>query len=106
MVTSYGMSDLGPITIGERTSEVFLGASLQELGSVGQSTLDTIDVQTRRIVDAAEQQAADALRAHWHVLQSVASELLHRETLDEHDLAPLLAAIPSPADDAASPAGA
>ena len=36
MVTSFGMSEeLGPVTIGEKEGEVFLGASLQELGSVG-----------------------------------------------------------------------
>jgi hypothetical protein len=36
MVTSFGMSpQLGPVTIGEQNGEVFLGASLQELGSVG-----------------------------------------------------------------------
>ena len=41
MVTSFGMSEaLGPVTIGEREGEVFLGASLQDLGSVGQATLD------------------------------------------------------------------
>jgi cell division protease FtsH len=40
MVTSFGMSDaLGSVTIGERSGEVFLGASLEELGSVGQATL-------------------------------------------------------------------
>ena len=33
MVTSFGMSDaLGPVTIGESGGEVFLGASLQDLG--------------------------------------------------------------------------
>ncbi len=37
MVTSFGMSPrLGPVTIGEPAGEVFLGASLQELGSIGQ----------------------------------------------------------------------
>ena len=36
MVTSFGMSPiLGLVTIGEQGGEVFLGASLQELGSVG-----------------------------------------------------------------------
>jgi cell division protease FtsH len=43
MVTSFGMSPaLGPVTIGEKGGEVFLGASLQDLGSVGPSTLDLI----------------------------------------------------------------
>ncbi|MBO9532885.1 MAG: AAA family ATPase [Solirubrobacteraceae bacterium] len=99
MVTSFGMSELGPITIGERSSEVFLGASLQELGSVGQATLDTIDGQTRRIVELAEQRAADALREHWAVLQAIAGELVARETLDEHELEALLAPIPAPQTD-------
>ena len=105
MVTSFGMSDLGPITIGERSSEVFLGASLQELGSVGQETLDTIDMQTRKIVELAEQRAADTIREHWHVLQAIASELVTRETLDEHELDALLAPIPIPAE-GAHPSGA
>ncbi len=96
MVTSFGMSDLGPITIGERSTEVFLGAALQELGSVGQATLDTIDEQTRRIVELAEQRAADTLRTHWGVLQAITSELVARETLDEDELEALLAPIPAP----------
>ncbi|MFA9270312.1 MAG: cell division protein FtsH, partial [Baekduiaceae bacterium] len=96
MVTSYGMSDLGPITIGERSTEVFLGASLQELGGVGQTTLDTIDAQTRRIVERAEEIATHALREHWPVVQEIASRLAQRETLSEDELADLLAPIPIP----------
>ncbi|MBJ7521799.1 MAG: AAA family ATPase [Solirubrobacteraceae bacterium] len=97
MVTSYGMSDLGPITIGERSTEVFLGASLQELGGVGQTTLDTIDAQTRRIVERAEEIATAALREHWAVVQDVAGRLASSETLGEDELAELLAPIPLPA---------
>ncbi|MBJ7332508.1 MAG: cell division protein FtsH, partial [Solirubrobacteraceae bacterium] len=82
-----------PITIGERSAEVFLGASLQELGDVAQETLATIDAQTRRIVERAEERAAAALREHWQVLQAVASELAARETLGEDELAELLAPI-------------
>jgi cell division protease FtsH len=93
MVTSFGMSELGPVTIGEKSGEVFLGASLQDLGSVGQSTLDTIDVQTKRIVELAEARAAEALRANWTVLQRIASELLEHESLDEHALESLLSPI-------------
>ena len=66
MVTSFGMSDaLGPVTIGEKGGEVFLGASLQDLGSVGPSTLDTIDREVERLVGEAEAKAAAMLERNW-----------------------------------------
>ena len=99
MVTSFGMSELGPITIGERSSEVFLGASLQDLGSVAPTTLDTIDAQTKALVELAERRAADTLREHWPILQRVARELLERETLDETQMASLLSDLPTPGAD-------
>ena len=58
MVTSFGMSqELGPVTIGEQGGEVFLGASLQELGSVGPATLELIDREVERIVGEAVERA-------------------------------------------------
>jgi cell division protease FtsH len=88
MVTSFGMSSLGPVTIGEHSAEVFLGASLQELGTVGPGTLERIDTETRAIVEDAEERAAATLRANWSVVEAVARDLVEYETLDG---APLLA---------------
>ena len=60
MVTSFGMSpELGLVTIGEQGGEVFLGASLQELGSVGPATLELIDREIERIVAEAVERADD-----------------------------------------------
>ena len=59
MVTSFGMSEaLGLVTIGEKGGEVFLGASLQDLGSVGPETLNLIDNEVERLVGDAEARAA------------------------------------------------
>ena len=87
MVTSFGMSSLGPVTIGEQSAEVFLGASLQELGSVGPGTLERIDAETREIVEAAEERAARTLNANWAVVQGIARDLVEYETLDDAQLA-------------------
>ncbi len=58
MVTSFGMSEaLGLVTIGEKGGEVFLGASLQDLGSVGPETLNLIDNEVERLVGDAEARA-------------------------------------------------
>ena len=93
MVTSFGMSSLGPVTIGEHSAEVFLGASLQELGSVGPGTLERIDAETRVIVEDAEQRAATTLDANWTVVRAIAGDLVEHETLADSQLAPHLAAV-------------
>jgi cell division protease FtsH len=93
MVTSFGMSSLGPVTIGEQSAEVFLGASLQELGSVGPGTLERIDVETRAIVEAAEERAVTTLRANWVVVEAIARDLVEYETLDGAPLRAHLAGV-------------
>jgi cell division protease FtsH len=93
MVTSFGMSSLGPVTIGEHNAHVFLGADLQELGSVGPGTLERIDAETRSIVEAAEQRAASTLQANWKVVAAVARELVEYETLEGDALLAHLSAV-------------
>jgi cell division protease FtsH len=94
MVTSYGMSPvLGSITIGEAGGEVFLGAALQDLGSVGPNTLDTIDEETERIIEEAKARATHVLRANWEPVQETARALLEHETLSGMALEALLSAV-------------
>ncbi len=82
MVTSFGMSPaLGSVTIGEAGGEVFLGASLQDMGSVGPHTLDLIDDETERIVEEAKTRAIFVLNRNWEVVQETARALLEHETL-------------------------
>jgi cell division protease FtsH len=82
MVTSFGMSDaLGLVTIGEKSGEVFLGASLQDLGSVGPQTLNLIDNEVERLVGDAEARAAVVLDRNWSTVEETATALLEHETL-------------------------
>jgi cell division protease FtsH len=82
MVTSFGMSEaLGLVTIGEKGGEVFLGASLQDLGSVGPETLNLIDSEVERLVGDAEARAATVLDRNWNTVEETATALLEQETL-------------------------
>ncbi|HWX96319.1 MAG TPA: ATP-dependent zinc metalloprotease FtsH [Solirubrobacteraceae bacterium] len=82
MVTSFGMSEaLGLVTIGEKSGEVFLGASLQDLGSVGPETLNLIDGEVERFVGDAEARAAVILDRNWNTVEETATALLEHETL-------------------------
>ncbi|MDO8186553.1 ATP-dependent zinc metalloprotease FtsH [Conexibacter sp. JD483] len=94
MVTSFGMSDaLGSVTIGEKAGEVFLGASLQDLGQVGPSTLDLIDREVERIVGDAEARALHVLRRSWESVEEIAQALLEHETLSGVALEALLSTV-------------
>ncbi len=82
MVTSFGMSEaLGLVTIGEKSGEVFLGASLQDMGSVGPETLNVIDNEVERLVGDAEARAAFILDRNWNTVEETATALLEQETL-------------------------
>ena len=82
MVTSFGMSDaVGLVTIGEKGGEVFLGASLQDLGSVGPETLNLIDHEIQRLVGEAEARSQAILERNWSSVEETASALLEQETL-------------------------
>jgi cell division protease FtsH len=82
MVTSFGMSEaLGLVTIGEKGGEVFLGASLQDLGSVGPDTLNLIDAEIERLVGDAEARAASILDRNWSTVEETAAALMEHETL-------------------------
>lgn len=72
---------LGHITIGEPGGEVFLGASLQDLGSIGPDTLNIIDSEVERIVEEAEVRAEHVLRANWDAVHETANALVEHETL-------------------------
>jgi len=82
MVTSFGMSEaLGLVTIGEKGGEVFLGASLQDLGSVGPETLNLIDNEIERLVGDAEARASAVLDRNWSTVEETAAALMEQETL-------------------------
>jgi cell division protease FtsH len=94
MVSSYGMSEeLGPVTIGEKQGEVFLGASLQELGSVGPATLELIDREVERLVKEAVVQAEAILRRNWSAVYETANALIEHETLAGHALDAVLSTV-------------
>jgi cell division protease FtsH len=82
MVTSFGMSEeIGLMTVGEQSGEVFLGAGLQELGNVGPTTLDVIDKEVERLVSIAAENATLVLRPNWAAVENLANALVEHETL-------------------------
>jgi len=92
MVSFYGMSPaIGPVTIGEKPGEVFIGRDLANMGNVAAKTLELVDEETRRIVREAEDTAKRAVAMNADVLEELANTLLEAETLTGPRLELLLA---------------
>jgi cell division protease FtsH len=94
MVAFYGMSPaIGPVTIGEKPGEVFIGRDLANMGNVAAKTLELVDEETRRIVREAEDTAKRAIAMNAPVLEDMANTLLETETLTGPRLELLLAKV-------------
>jgi cell division protease FtsH len=82
MVCEWGMSELGPLSYGDKDEPVFLGREFAQHADYSESTAQQIDVEVRRIVDTGYQQARGILTEQRAVLDRVALELLEKESLD------------------------
>lgn len=84
MVKRYGMSEaLGPVSY-ETAATPLLGptADYYRPRDYAESTAGRIDAQVRELIEEAARRAHELLLAHRHTLESMANELLARETLD------------------------
>jgi cell division protease FtsH len=83
MVMRFGMSDaIGPVAVGDRDHQVFLGRELGQHKEISDKTADLVDSEVKRILEAAYDRARDILRKDIELLHTMAKALLDRETLD------------------------
>jgi cell division protease FtsH len=91
MVTEFGMSDaLGPQRLGHAHSEVFLGKEFGHEANYSEEVAAAIDLEVRRLVDDAHEEAREILTLHRSTLHRLAGALIERETLEEEDLRVIL----------------
>jgi len=83
MVTEFGMSDrLGPVTLGKKHHEVFLGRDIMEDRNYSDEVAYAIDQEVRRIVDECYEQVKALLQRHKDVHVKVAEALLEEEVIE------------------------
>src|SRR5208282_3209219 len=87
MVCEWGMSEkMGPVSLGRRDEQPFLGRELGHQRDFSEQTALDIDKEVRRIVDENYQRARKILSERPKILESVALSLLEHETLDLKDV--------------------
>ena len=87
MVCEWGMSEaMGPLSLGERHEEVFIGRDLGHFKDYSEDTARLVDAEVKRIVEEAQSKALSLLREHKDVLCAIANALLERETITGEDI--------------------
>src|SRR5688572_8460379 len=95
MVTEYGMSDvIGPLTLGQKQHEVFLGRDFQSQPDYSDQVAFEIDNEIRRLIDEAHDEALEILQEGRIKLDELAAMLIERETLGREEVEAFLADIP------------
>ena len=93
MVTEFGMSDLGPLALGQNESQPFLGRDLGHVQDYSDQVAARIDAEVGRLVDEAHDEARDILTKYRDKLDSMASRLLEKESLEKEEVAEVLAEV-------------
>jgi cell division protease FtsH len=92
MVCEFGMSEkLGPLTLGQKQGEVFLGRDFSTHQDYSDQIAYEIDQEVRRLVDEAYARAESILKENREKLDRVAKALMEHETLEKEDLLTILA---------------
>ncbi len=106
MVTQFGMSDaIGPIAVGDREQEIFLGREVVQRREISDSTAQLVDEEVKRILTNAFSDATRILTERRPALDRVAAALLERETLDRDEVELVVAGKTLPPQARAVPLG-
>ena len=100
MVTTWGLSSLGPLTFGEEEGEVFLGRSVSQHKEISDKTAQQIDEEVRQIIDRNYQRAKEILLGNLDKLHLMAESLIKYETIDAKQIEEIMSGRePSPPED-------
>lgn len=82
MVTRYGMSDLGPISLESPNGEVFLGRGLPSQSEYSEQVATKIDHKVREIAFDCYHRACKIVQGHRTLIDQLVDLLLEQETIE------------------------
>jgi cell division protease FtsH len=82
MVCDYGMSDLGPIAMGENQDTVFLGRDITRSQHISEDTARRVDAAVSEIINGQYRRAQQIITEHRTALDKIAQALIEHETIE------------------------
>lgn len=94
MVTEFGMSSkLGAVKYGSEHGDPFLGRTMGTQADYSHEVARDIDDEVRKLIEAAHTEAWEILTEYRDVLDTLAGELLEKETLHRPELEQIFAGV-------------
>ncbi len=90
MVTRFGMSRLGPISLENDSQEVFIGRDLMTRSDISDSISQQIDEQVRKIVKECYQATYAIVSSNREAIDKLVDLLIEKETIDGEELKDIL----------------
>ncbi|PMB27349.1 cell division protein FtsH [Fischerella thermalis CCMEE 5205] len=91
MVTRFGMSDLGPLSLESQTGEVFLGRDWMTRSEYSEAIAARIDAQVRAIVEECYENAKRIMRENRTLMDRLVDLLIEKETIDGEEFRQIVA---------------
>ena len=91
MVTRFGMSDLGPLSLEGQGGEVFLGGGLMSRAEYSEEVASRIDEQVRQIIEHSHALARKIVRDNREVIDRLVELLIERETINGEEFRQIVA---------------
>ncbi len=86
MVTRFGMSRLGPISLENDSQEVFIGRDLMTRSDISDSISQQIDEQVRKIVKECYKETVSIVAANREAIDKLVDILIEKETINGEEL--------------------
>ncbi len=91
MVTRFGMSDMGPLSLEGQGGEVFLGGGAMNRAEYSEESASRIDSQVQTIAEQGHQVARQIVRENRQVIDRLVDLLIEKETIDGDEFRQIVA---------------
>ncbi len=85
LVTEYGMSELGPVVLGEKHRLKFLNLPGAEERNYSEETATKIDKEISKLINQAQEKAKEIIKNYKNKLNQLAEVLVKKETIERKE---------------------
>jgi cell division protease FtsH len=91
MVTRFGMSSLGNLSLESNSADSFTGRDSSSSGDYSEEVAAKIDREIRALVEAGHRKAREIIQSHRELVDTLTDLLLDKETIDGDEFRAIVA---------------